>query len=247
VTRVLALAEVAQAPVYIVHVSTRRGAEAIINAQARGQAAYGETCPQYLLLNDDGYSAPGFEGAKYICSPPLRKPGDQAVLWQALTNGQLQSIGTDHCPFYYHGMKDLGRPVDDRPAFTEIPGGLPGIEARLALIYTYGVGAGRLTLQDWVDRCSTGPARMFGLYPRKGALQVGSDADIVLFDPHKKVTLSTDILHENVDYTPYQGFELQGFPVMTILRGQVIVRDGEYCNSEPFGKFIHRNFTEART
>jgi dihydropyrimidinase len=196
-------------------------------------------------LNDDGYSAPGFEGAKFICSPPLRKPGDQAALWRALADGHLQTIGTDHCPFFYHGMKDLGRPAEDLPAFTEIPGGLPGIEARLALIYTYGVGAGRLTLQDWVDRCSTGPAKLFGLYPQKGTLQTGSDADIVLFDPRMKVTLSTDVLHENVDYTPYQGFELQGYPVLTMLRGQIIARHREYIGGKPDGKFIHRDITEV--
>ncbi len=241
VERVLALAETADAPVYIVHVSTRRGAEAITRAQIRHQAAYGETCPQYLVLTDERYDALGFEGAKYICSPPLRKTSDQEGLWGALANGVLGSIGTDHCPFFYEGTKNLGRPLDDLPPFTQIPGGIPGIEARLALMYTFGVRSGRLSVSQWVHTCSTGPARMFGLYPRKGSLEVGADADIVIFDPDKSLTLSSEILHENIDYTPYEGFELRGYPIITLTRGRVIVQDGEYVGGDPSGKFIQRS------
>jgi len=241
VERVLALAEVAGAPVYIVHVSTQRGAEAIRRAQDRGGAAYGETCPQYLVLTDACYGVPGFEGAKYICSPPLRKPADQEGLWKALSAGVLQAVGTDHCPFFYQGTKNLGRPLDDPPPFTQIPGGIPSIEARLALLYTFGVGAGRITLSQWVHACSTGPARMFGLYPRKGALELAADADLVLFDPDKSVTLSTQQLHENVDYTPYEGIKLKGYPMVTVARGRIIVQDGEYTGGDPQGRFLSRD------
>lgn len=240
VERVLALADTAQAPVYIVHVSTQLGAEAIARAQARGQAAFGETCPQYLLLTDECFDVPGFEGAKFVCSPPLRKSSDQEVLWRALKDGVLQTVGTDHCPFFYDGTKNLGRSLDDPPPFTEIPGGIPGIEGRLSLLYTYGVRAGRLTQNQWVEVCSTGPARMFDLYPQKGTLILGADADIVLFDPKKRVTLSTDTLHENVDYTPYQDLELHGYPVQTYLRGQLIAKNGKYIGKSQPGKYLPR-------
>jgi dihydropyrimidinase len=240
IERVIALADVVSAPVLIVHVSTQLGAEAIERAQFRGQPVFGETCPQYLLLTDAGYSAPGFEGAKFICSPPLRKSTDQEALWHGLKQGIFRVVGTDHCPFFYDGIKNLGRPIDDPPPFTHIPGGLPGIEGRLALLYTFGVRMGRLTLNQWVDVCSSGPARVYDLYPRKGALVPGADADIVLFDPEKQVTLSTNVLHENVDYTPYDGFELTGYPVKTILRGQLIAENGEFTAEGHKGRFIAR-------
>lgn len=240
IERVLALAAVTHAPVYIVHVSTQLGAEAIARAQSRDQAAFGETCPQYLLLTDECFDVPGFEGAKLICSPPLRKPADQKALWSALENSVLQTVGTDHCPFFYHGIKNLGRSLDDPPPFPDIPGGLPGIEARLSLLYTFGVRLGRLTHNQWVEVCSTGPSRMFDLYPQKGALIPGADADIVLFDPEKRVILSKDVLHENVDYTPYEGFELQGYPVRTYLRGQLIAENGEFIGNMQQGKYLPR-------
>lgn len=240
VARVLALAETAGAPVYIVHVSTQRGAAAIERARERGQAAFGETCPQYLVLTDACFDAPGFEGAKFICSPPLRKQADQEALWQALGQGVFQAVGTDHCPFFYEGTKNLGRSLDDPPPFTQIPGGIPGIESRLALLYTYGVGAGQLSLAQWVEACSSGPARMFGLYPRKGCLDVGSDADVVIFDPEKRVTLSVEILHEHVDYTPYEGMALKGYPVATLVRGQVVAREGRFVGKQGGGMFMRR-------
>lgn len=239
IERVLNIAESIHAPVYIVHVSTRRGAEAIERAQGREQKALGETCPQYLVLTEQEYSRSGFEGAKFICSPPLRTTEDQNSLWKALQTGVLQAIGTDHCPFFYNGMKDLGRTTDNLPDFTEIPGGLPGIEARLALLYTFGVKAGKLTENQWVSLCSTGPARIFGLYPQKGCLNVGSDADIVIFDPEKEITLSHSSLHEHVDYTPYEGIKLTGYPIMTILGGRVIAKNGEFIGKSR-GKFVAR-------
>ena len=240
VERVLTLAHVAGAPVLIVHVSTQLGVEAIQRAQARGQMAFGETCPQYLLLTDECYSAPGFEGAKFICSPPLRKTADQNALWKVLSSGAFRVLGTDHCPFFYHGTKNLGRPLDDPPPFTQIPGGIPGIEARPSLLYTYGVRTGRLSLNRWADFCSTGPAQTYKLYPRKGALVPGADADIVLFDPQKHVSLSSDFLHENVDYTPYEGFELTGWPAKVYSRGQLIIDNGEYVGAAPRGQYIAR-------
>lgn len=240
VERVLALAKTAQVPVLIVHVSTELGTQAIQRAQARGQTVFGETCPQYLLLTDERFDAPGFEGAKFICSPPLRTPTDQAALWRGLQDGVFQVIGTDHCPFFYQGIKNLGRPLSDPPPFTKIPGGMPGIEGRLALLYTYGVRTGRLTLNQWVQVCTTGPAKVYDLYPRKGTLTPGADADIVLFDPQKSITLSTDVLHENVDYTPYQDFDLMGYPAKTYLRGQLIAENGEFIGRKWPGKFLPR-------
>ncbi len=233
--RALALAEVAGAPVYIVHVSTARAAAALAAAQARGQEAYGETCPQYLLLTAAEYGRPDFEGAKFVCSPPLRSAADGEALWQALGRGTLQTLGTDHCPFNYEGQKELGR-----DAFDQIPGGLPSIEARLALLYTFGVRAGRLSLERWVELCAGAPARLFGLYPRKGALQVGADADVVLFDPEKRVTLTQALLHEQVDYTPYEGLELQGYPVTTLVHGKVIVHEEQFVGDGGGGRFLER-------
>lgn len=239
IERALALAEIAGCPLYVVHVSTARGAQAVARARERGQAAFGETCPQYLLLTDAEYDRPGFEGAKFVCSPPLRKAGDNAALWAHLAADDLSIMGTDHCPFFYAGQKDLGTP-DTPPLFNRIPGGMPGIESRLALLYTYGVGAGRLSLERWVEACCTAPARVFGLAGRKGALTLGADADVVIFDPEREVILCRAILHENCDYTPYEGCQLRGYPVLTMLRGRVIVRDGEFVGEPGGGRFVVR-------
>ena len=233
--RVLGLASIAKAPVYIVHVSTKQGAKILDEFRLHNNLVFGETCPQYLLLTDLEYAREGFEGAKFVCSPPLRGEEDQKALWYALAMGALQTVGTDHCPFNFKGQKDLG--LQD---FTKIPGGLPGIESRLALLYTFGVGQGRLTVNQWVEACCTNPARIFGLYPKKGALVPGADADIVIFDPQKEVTISTDTLHENVDYTPYAGYEIQGFPIITIARGKVLVKDGRYSGPKGHGRYLSR-------
>lgn len=240
VERVLTLAKIAGSRVLIVHVSTQLGVEAIQRAKSRGQIVFGETCPQYLLLTDDLYSSPGFEGAKYICSPPLRKAADKQAIWKALGKGAFRILGTDHCPFFYNGVKNLGRSLDSPPPFTRIPGGIPGIESRPSLLYTFGVLTGRISLNQWVDICSTGPAQVYNLYPQKGALVPGADADIVLFDPDKQITLSCDVLHENVDYTPYEGFELTGHPVKVYSRGQLIVDKGEYIAEDPRCHYIAR-------
>ncbi len=252
IERALALAEAAECPAYIVHTSTGRGAEALARARDRGQRAYGETCPQYLLLTDAEFDRPDFEGAKFICSPPLRTAADNAALWTRLAAGDLQTVGTDHCPFFYVGQKDLGRKAGDYPAFTQIPGGMPGIESRLSLLYTFGVAAGRLTLARWVEACCTGPARIFGLAGRKGVLAVGADADVVVFDPEREAVLThagathlggaahVHHLHEHCDYTPYEGLRLRGWPALTMLRGQVIARDGEFVGQQGAGEFLVR-------
>jgi dihydropyrimidinase len=234
--RALALAEVAGARLYVVHTSTALGVEALHAARQRMVDACGETCPQYLLLTERDLARPNFEGAKFVCSPPLRREADRERLWQALADGDLQTIGTDHCPFNFKGQKELGR--ED---FEAIPGGLPGIESRLALLHTFGVREGRLSLNRWVEVCCTNPARIFGLYPEKGSLEPGADADLVLFDPEKKVTLTHSFLHENVDYTPYEGFRLQGYPVRTLLRGRTIAADGTLISTPGSGRYLPRS------
>lgn len=229
IQRVLILAESVGVPAYIVHISTGRGAVELTRAQARGQRAYGETCPQYLYLEDTLYTLVGFEGAKTVCAPPVRTVQDQTALWQALRQGEIQSTGTDHCPFNFAGQKDLG--CDD---FTRIPGGLPGIETRLALLF------GQLNTNRWVEVCCTNPAKIFGLYPRKGTLMPGGDADIVIFDPQRKVTITHDLLHENVDYTPYEGITVHGWPETTISRGAIIVQHGEFMGAPGRGRYLKR-------
>jgi dihydropyrimidinase len=234
IRRILALAGIVGVPLYIVHISTQYGTQALAAAQAEGQMAYGETCPQYLYLTDERYDQAGFEGAKYVCSPPLRKPEDSAALWAALKQNTLQTVGTDHCPFFFDGQKDAGR-----ERFTAIPGGLPGVELRLALLYE-AVSRDALDLNQWVAVTSTNAAKLFGLYPRKGTLAPGADADIVIFDPGKSVTAGKGLLHEHVDYTPYEGMRLSGYPAITIARGEVIVRDGDFVGKPGRGEYLPR-------
>jgi dihydropyrimidinase len=239
VERALALAEIAGCPLYVVHVSTAWGCEAVARARQRGQRAWGETCPQYLLLTDAEYERPGFEGAKFVCSPPLRAAADGEALWAGLARDDISSVGTDHCPFFYAGQKDLGLAPDDYPPFARIPGGMPGIQSRLALLHTFGVGRGLISVERWVEVCCAAPARIFGLAGRKGALQVGADADIVLFDPQREVTISRTSLRENCDYTPYDGMKLKGYPALTMLRGKVIAQDGQFVG-ECGGQYLAR-------
>jgi dihydropyrimidinase len=233
IERVLSLAKYTAAPVYLVHISTRAGTAAIARAHQDGQLAWGETCPQYLLLDQTRILTNDFNGAKYICCPPLREKTDQQALWSALQTGKLHTIGSDHCAFNYYSQKDTGK-----ESFLEIPSGLPGIELRLALIYTFGVLQGRITLQQWVDLCCTAPARLFGLHPQKGELVVGADADIVLFDTTRTAVITREILHENVDYTPYEGLALTGRVDTTLLRGQVLVRAGNWVGKTQAGQAI---------
>jgi dihydropyrimidinase len=233
VERVLNLADHAGTPVYIVHVSTRSGSVAIAQARQNGQSAWGETCPQYLLLDESCIQTDDFSGARFVCCPPLRTRQDQEALLTALAKGSLQTVGTDHCAFNFYGQKELGK-----DSFLEIPSGMPGIELRLALLYTYGVKTGRLTLEQWVELCCTAPARLFGLYPRKGGLHRGADADIVIFDPDHKEAITHSAMHESVDYTPYEGINLAGKVKTTLLRGHALVRDGVWVGDQKGGNFV---------
>ena len=236
--RALAIAEVANSPVYIVHLSCREALDEVRAAQARGVMAHAETCPQYLLLDVTAYDAPGFEGAKYVLTPPLREKRHQEELWRGLRGNALHAISTDHCPFCLREQKELGK--DD---FSKIPNGGPGIENRMSLIYHYGVGGGHITLNRFVELTSTAPAKIFGLFPKKGTLAVGSDADVVIFDPNHEETISyynARTHHMNIDYTAYEGFKVKGFTETVISRGRIIVDSGEYLGRPGDGKFIKR-------
>jgi dihydropyrimidinase len=231
--RLLALAHVAGTPLVLAHLSCALGLQEVRGARARGQTVWVETCPQYLILDESVYRRRGFEAAKFVMAPPPRRPADAAALWAGLAAGEIDTIATDHCPFFFETQKVRGR--DD---FARIPGGAPGIETRLPLIYTYGVHSGHLSPSRWVEVCCTAPAQRFGLAPRKGTLAIGADADVVLFDPEKAVVLSQQVLHQNVDYTPYEGLEVRGYPVTVISRGEVIVRDGQFVGRPGRGRFL---------
>ncbi|HYU78314.1 MAG TPA: dihydropyrimidinase [Vicinamibacterales bacterium] len=221
--RAIALAEMADVPVYIVHLSAAEALEMVTEARDRGLPAFAETCPQYLFLSYDNYEEPGFEGAKYVMSPPLRPRETQDRLWRGLAFNDLQAVSTDHCPFCMKEQKVLGK--DD---FSKIPNGAPGIETRMSLVYDGGVRTGRISLNRWVELTSTSPAKIFGLFPRKGTIAPGSDADIVVFNPAKRQTLSAATLHMKVDYNPYEGREVQGVSEIVVSRGKVIVENGKF-------------------
>lgn len=234
VHRLLALAHVTGAPLTIAHLSCALGLEQVRAARGRGQTVWVETCPQYLLLDEAEYRRPGFEAAKFVMAPPARTEADRAALWAGLAAGEVDTVATDHCPFFFATQKTRGR--DD---FSRIPGGAPAVETRLPLLYTHGVRRGRLTMERWVEVCCTAPARRFGLAPRKGTLAVGADADVVIFDPGLRVTLTAERLHHNVDYTPYEGWEVQGYPRTVLSRGEVIVQDGEFSGKTGRGQFLN--------
>jgi dihydropyrimidinase len=229
------------APLYIVHLTNRLGLDFIRIARKRGQRnLYAETCPQYLLLDQSRYKLPGDEGLKYIMCPPLRTIADQKALWAGLARGDIHVIATDHCPFFFATQKKRGS--ND---FTRTPSGAPGIEERMALIYSEGVVKNRLTLRQFVDLTSANPAKLFGLYPKKGVLRKGSDADIVILDPQARTVLSAKDIHSNVDYTAYEGFAVTGRPVTTISRGEVIVQDGVFKGAKGRGRFLKREKRSA--
>ncbi len=232
--RALALARVAGSPVYIVHLTTTGALDAVAEARAAGQNAFAETCPQYLFLSSEDMAREGFEGAKYVCSPPLRAKDHHANLWRGLRTNDLSVVSTDHCPFYFKGQKELGR--DD---FSKIPNGIPGVEHRLDLTYQ-GVVAGELSLARWVEVNSTTPARMFGLYPKKGVLAPGSDADIVIYDPSETQTISAATHHMNVDYSTYEGMSITGRAKTVLSRGRVLVEDGRFTGEKGYGRFLPR-------
>jgi len=235
VRRTIALAEQARAPVYIVHVSAAEAVDEIAAGRARGVAVLGETCPQYLFLSDERYDEPGFEGAKYVMSPPLRPRVGQERLWRGLAGDELQVVATDHCPFNMKDQKILGR--DD---FTKIPGGAPGIETRMSLVFDGGVGAGRLTIGRFVELTATNPAEIFGLYPRKGTIAVGSDADVVVWDPEKAIIWSSATHHMRVDYNPYEGRVTKGAPETVLVRGRPVIEGGNFVGRAGAGQFLKR-------
>lgn len=235
VHRVFRLAELAGTPAYIVHLSSRDGLNAVREARDRGVPAFAETCPQYLYLSSDDMARPGFEGAKYVCSPPLRPADHQEDLWAGLRDDDLSVVATDHAPFNYEGQKDLGK--DD---FSKIPNGLPSVEDRFTLLYR-GVEQGHIGLNRFVDVVATRPAKMFGLYPRKGTIAPGSDADIVVFDPNHERVISAETHHMNVDYSCYEGMTVRGLPETVIQRGRVLVEGGEYHGKPGQGRFLPRS------
>jgi dihydropyrimidinase len=232
--RVIRLAEAAQVPVYIVHLSAREALTAVRDARDRGSQAFAETCPQYLFLSIDDMGN-GFEGAKFVCSPPLRSADHQDELWTGLIKDDLQVVATDHCPFDFHGQKELGK-----GDFRKIPNGLPGVEDRVDLLHDGGVVGGRLTPERWVEIIATAPAKLFGMFPQKGTIAVGSDADIVVYDPNASRTISAASHHMDVDYSCYEGRTVQGRSDIVLSRGSVIVRDGTFTGRKGHGRFLKR-------
>jgi dihydropyrimidinase len=245
--RAFALSATAEAPLYLVHMNTAGEVDMLRYARERGLKVMGETCPQYLFFTEDDLRRP--DGAKWICSPPMRSAADNSRLWEGVADGTIQTIGTDHCPFFYDGRQPImyeGKPVaipgkelgaDD---FTKIPNGLPGIQDRLSVLWSTGVRSGKLTAQQFVALTSTHPAKIFGLYPRKGALLPGSDADIVIWDPEKKIKYGVAMSHQRTDYNLYEGWELTGYPEKVFLRGKLIVDGERWLGRAGGGQFLKR-------
>lgn len=238
INRIINIAHlVGDAPIYIVHLSSNMGLDYIKMARERGQKnIFVETCTQYLVLDEELYNLEGTEGLKYVMSPPLRHKSNQEKLWNGIKNGDIQVVATDHCPFSYEKEKvPMGK-----DNFAKCPNGAPGVEARIPIMFSEGVMKGRISINKFVEVTSTNPAKICGMFPKKGTIAVGSDADLVIIDKDKKVTITKDLFHENVDYTSYEGIELQGYPIMTIVRGKVIVKDNVFVGEEGYGEFIKR-------
>ncbi|HEY9778118.1 MAG TPA: dihydropyrimidinase [Planktothrix sp.] len=241
VNRAIALSEMANSPVYIVHLSCYDALKKVKEARDEGVPVFAETCPQYLFLDYSYYEREGFEGAKYVMTPPLREKWNQDQLWTGLRMNDLQVISTDHCPFCMKEQKVLGK--DD---FTKIPNGGPGVETRMSLVYNGGVVAGRINVNRFVEITSTAPAKIFGLFPRKGTIAPGSDADIVIFNPEKKVTISAKTHHMNVDYNCYEGMQVQGVPETVLSRGKVVIENEKYVGKPGDGKYLKRSTVQLK-
>lgn len=235
VNRYITMAALSEAPAYIVHLSDSGALGLVAQARLQGLPIYAETCPQYLFLDLERYNEPDFGGAKYVMSPPLREAGNEQYLWNGLDSGNLQVVASDHCSFNFKGQKDLG--LDD---FTKIPNGAPGLETRVQLLFAGGVLENRISINKFVDLISTAPAKLFGLYPQKGTISVGSDADLVIFNPDQEFTISAKTQHQNVDYNPYEGFKGRGVPEKVFSRGTLIFDEGSHVGRVGYGRFQKR-------
>jgi dihydropyrimidinase len=237
-SRAIQLARVTGAPLYIVHLSASQALAAVAAARNEGQNVFAETCPQYLYLSIEDLAKPDFEGSKYVASPPLRPKEHQADLWRGLRTNDLSVVSTDHCPFCFKDQKELGR-----GDFSKIPNGIPGVEHRMDLLHQ-GVVAGEITLQRWVEVASATPARMFGLYPRKGVIAPGADADIVVYDPLREQTLGVSTHHMAVDYSAYEGMSITGGVSTVLSRGSVVISEGSFHGHEGHGRFLSRELSQ---
>lgn len=246
--RAISHAQLTDVPVMIVHVSGRDPMEQIQWARKRGMKVLAETCPQYIVLTKDDLKGLNmdFEGAKYVCSPPPRDTDSQKAIWEGLRDGTFDVFSSDHCPFYFDGPNDSGKNNPQaRTSFKWVPNGIPGIETRLPILFSEGVSKGRISLQRFVALTSTNPARLYGLYPKKGSIVVGGDADLALWDPEREVTIRQDILNHGSDYTPYEGLKVTGWPVRTILRGKTVALDHKVVGEKGYGTYQTRNTSEA--
>src|ERR1700751_5270789 len=241
--RAVSLSQLLDVPILLVHVSAAEAIEVIRNAQTRGLRIYGETCPQYLFLTADDIAKPGVEGAKFCCSPPPRDHAAQEAVWTGLRNGTFQVFSSDHAPYRFDASGKL--PKGDKTTFKEIANGVPGIELRLPLLFSEGVGQGRLDLNVFVALTATNHAKLYGLHPRKGTIAGGSDADIAIWDPEREIEITAGILHDNVGYTPYEGGRLHGWPVTVLSRGRIVVEDGRLVASRGSGQFLPCALSEA--
>lgn len=233
--RAIELTGLADSQLYVVHVTNAGAAEKIAEGRKKGYNIWGETCQQYLVLEVDDLAKPNFEGAKYVASPPLREKWNQEELWKALRNGDLHTVGSDQCSFNFVGQKDLGK--DD---FSKIPNGMPTIEDRFSIVFSEGVKKGRITLNQFVDIVSTRTAKLFGLFPQKGTIAVGSDADIVIFDPNVERTISAKTHHMNVDYNPFEGMKVTGEPISVLSRGEFVIREKQFVGKPGMGQYLKR-------
>ena len=242
--RAISHGELLDTPIMIVHVSGREAMEQIRWAQQRGLKVYGETCTQYVTLTADDLKGLDMDesGGKYVCSPPPRDRASWDAIWEGIRGGVFQTFSSDHCPFFYEGTAGKLNPKA-RTSFKWVPNGIPGVEARLPILFSKGVGEGRITLNQFVALTSTNHAKMYGLYPRKGSIGVGFDADIVLWDPNRRETIRQEIMHHGADYTPYEGMAVTGWPVMTLLRGETVAEDGRIVGAKGGGNFLKRELS----
>jgi len=244
--RAISLAELVDLPVMIVHVSNREAMEEIRRAQQKGLKVYGETCPQYLVLTADDLQGLNMEGAKYVCSPPPRDAASQAACWEGIQTGVFSVFSSDHCPFRYNDPRGKLAPKG-RTSFRWVPNGIPGVATRLPILFSEGVAKGRIDINRFVALTSTNHAKTYGLYPRKGTIAVGVDADIAIWDPDKRVVITHDLLRDGSDYTPYEGREVTGWPIVTMVRGEIVVRDGELVGTRGYGSYLSRNKSSMTT